>query len=101
MARRLAAAHVDVVSVKRDVERAERDIAARELRDQAAQALRQRNAARLNADERDAVEVMVLLDDLVRDPDDRAAKRLSVQQNLRALELRRQKRLLSGLTGPS
>ena len=51
--RRLAPAHLDVVAVEGDVDRAERDLAAAELGDQAPQALRERDAARVDADERD------------------------------------------------
>src|SRR5829696_2763996 len=43
--RRLAGANLDVVPVEGDVERAELDVGARELLDQAPQAVRQRDAA--------------------------------------------------------
>ena len=56
--RRLAAAHVDVVAVEGDVELAERDLGRRSSSlDPAAQPLRERHAARVDADERDACEV--------------------------------------------
>ena len=51
---RLAAAHVDVVAVEGDVERPEVDLDAAELLDQPAEAVRERDAARVDADERDA-----------------------------------------------
>ena len=51
--RRLAAAHVDVVAVEGDVERPEVDLDAAELLDQPAEAVRERDAARVDADERD------------------------------------------------
>ena len=59
MQRRLAAAHLDVVAVEGDVDGAEAELDAGELRDQAPQALRERHAARVDADEGDAVEVGV------------------------------------------
>ena len=68
---RLAAAHVHVVAVEGDVELAERELLAGALGDQPAQALRERHAALVDADERDLVEVVVPLDDLVRDPRER------------------------------
>jgi hypothetical protein len=77
---RRAVAHVDVVAVERDVQRAEGDLAARELLDQAADALRDGNAPRVDPDEGRALEVGVALDDLVCDAGDRAPKRFSVQQ---------------------
>ena len=52
-ARRLAGAHVHVVAVEGDVELAERELLAGALLDQAPQALRDRDAARVDADERD------------------------------------------------
>ena len=52
-ARRLAGAHVDVVAVKGDVELAERERLAGALLDQPAQPLRERDAARVDADERE------------------------------------------------
>ena len=51
---RLARAHVDVVAVEGDVELAERDLGALELADPAAQALRERDAAGVDANEGDA-----------------------------------------------
>ena len=54
--RRLAAAHEDVVAVEGDVELAEVELDAGALGDQAAQPLRERDAARVDADERDGLE---------------------------------------------
>ena len=67
-ARRLAAADVHVVAVEGDVELAEVELELGALLDQAAQAMGERHAARVDPDERDGVEVLVALDDLVRDP---------------------------------
>src|SRR5215213_3951912 len=64
----LAAADLDVVAVERDVERAVRDVRTGAFCDQPAQALRDRHASRLDADERHALELRIRLDDLVRDP---------------------------------
>src|ERR687895_129762 len=80
--RRLSPAHVDVVAVEGDVDAAGLDLAAAELLDQTAQALRQRHAARVDADERDRVEIGVPLDDLVRDPRQGAPDRFGIEQDL-------------------
>ena len=80
-ARRLAVADVDVVAVEGDVELAEVELEAGALGDQAAEPLGERHAARVDADERDGVEVVVALDDLVRDPRERALDRLAVEQD--------------------
>ena len=63
-----------------DVERAEVDLDAAELLDQPAEALRERDAARVDADERDRVEVGVRLDDLVGDAVKGALERVCVEQ---------------------
>ena len=76
--RRLAAAHLDVVAVEGDVDGAEVDLDAAELLDQPAQPLRERDAARVDADERDRVEVGVRLDDLVGDAVKGALQRVCV-----------------------
>jgi hypothetical protein len=101
MERRAAPAHVDVVAVERDVERPDRDLLPRELLDEAAEPVRERNAARVDADEGGAVEIRVPLDDLVGDAGDRPAEGLSVEHELLRLCRRSHQRLLSGLTGPS
>jgi hypothetical protein len=73
---------VDVVAVKGDVELAERDLRPAQLLDPRAQALRERHAARVDADQRDALEVGVALDDLVGDPRQRFGDRLGVEEDL-------------------
>ena len=78
------------------------DLDAAALLDQAAQALGERDAARVDADERDRVEVGVALDDLVRDPRERAPRaprRRGGPARSRA-RVQRSIRLLSGLAGP-
>jgi hypothetical protein len=74
---------VDVVAVERDVQLAERDLGARQLGDAAAQALGDRDAARVDADEGDALELGIPLDDLVRDPRQRPVDRLGIEDSLR------------------
>ena len=79
-ARRLPAADVHVVAVEGDVELAEVELEAGALLDQAPQAMGERHAARVDADERDGVELLVALDDLVRDPRECARDRVAVEQ---------------------
>ena len=74
-------AHVHVVAVKGDVELAEVELLAGALLDEPPEALGDRDAARVDADQGDAVEVDVPLDDLVRDPGQRALDRVLVQQD--------------------
>src|SRR5262245_32493278 len=88
--RRLAPAHADVVAVEGDVDGAELDVLARQLRDQVTQALGERDAARVDADEGDALEVGVAFDDLVRDAREAALDRLAVQQDFLVVDVRRQ-----------
>jgi hypothetical protein len=88
VAGRLARADVHVVSVEGDVELAERDLGAAHFADAPAQPLGQRDAARVDADERDALEIRVALDDLVRDPRQRALDVLGVENGLRFRGLR-------------
>src|SRR5439155_21110562 len=98
--RRLAAAYPHVVPVEGDVDLPERELAAAALLDQPADALRERDASAVDADERDPVEVVVLLDDLVRDAGERPVDRLGIQQDLPSLTgRRRHSQLLSGLAG--
>jgi len=52
------------------------------LLDQPCQALRQRDAARLDSDERDFVEIRVRFDDLVGDAGERPRQRIGVEQDL-------------------
>ena len=113
MARRLAAADGDVVAVEGDVDGAEQRRPAGALLDQSREALRERDAARLDPDERDLVEVGVGLDHLVRDARERPRERVGVEEDLpRSLHRTHGTtgiggtracvviRLLSGLTGP-
>src|SRR5438105_1554357 len=79
---RLAPANPDVVAVERDVDGPERDLLLAPLRDQPAQAVGERPTARLDADERDLVEIRVPLDDLVGDPRGRPVERDLVQEHL-------------------
>ena len=58
------------------------DLDAAPLRDQAPQPLCERHAARVDADEGDVVERLVLLDDLVSDPGERALDRVGVEEDL-------------------
>jgi hypothetical protein len=73
---------VHVVAVKGDVELPERDLGSRELGDAPAQPLGERRPARVDADQRDTREVGVSLDDLVRDPRQRLADRVGVENGL-------------------
>jgi hypothetical protein len=82
VAGRLAGADVDVVAVEGDVELAERDVRARELGDPAAEPLRERDAAGVDADEGDPVELRIALDDLVRDPRQRALDGVGIEDSL-------------------
>ena len=84
-----------------DVERPERDLLAGESLDLAPEALRKGNPAGVDPDEGRALEVGVPLDELVRDADDRAPERLSVEQDPFRLFRRSHVQLLSGLAGPS
>ena len=61
-----------IVAVKADVEHARIHRMLLDLRDQRAQPLGQRNAAALDADQPDVVAAIVLFDDLVRQPHQRA-----------------------------
>ena len=83
MAGRLAGADVDVVAVEGDVELTEGDLGARELGDPPAQALGDRDATRVDPDQRDVLELGVALDDLVRDPRQRALDRLGIENGFR------------------
>jgi hypothetical protein len=109
MARCLSRPDVDVVAVEGDVELPECDLGARDLDDPPAEPLRERHAARVDADERHTPEVGVSLDDLVGDPGQGALDRLGIENDFRFKGVRGQpalralltRRLLSGLTGPS
>jgi hypothetical protein len=70
---------MDVVAMERDVELAESDLGARKLGDPPPQPLRERHAARVDADEGDLAEVGIALDDFVRDPRQRLGDRLGIE----------------------
>src|SRR5437660_261606 len=72
------------------VDRAERGGVAGPLLDKPPQSLCERDTPRLDADQRDACEVRIGLDDLVRDPRERPAKRFRVHQDLVRGSRRRQ-----------
>ena len=80
---RLLGARGDIVAVESDVDRAQRHLLPAPLLDQRRQALGERDAARVDADECEPAEVVVSLDDLVRDTGERAAESLGVEQGFR------------------
>ncbi len=84
---RLTAAHVDVVAVERDVDGAEGNLDAAELLDRSPEPLRERHTARVDTDERDPVQIGVPLDDLVRDPRQRARERVRVEDDARGRDV--------------
>ena len=106
--RSLAAADAHVVAVEGDVDGAELGRLAGALLDQAREPLRDRDAARLDPDERDLAEIGIRLDDLVRDPRERSRERVGVEEELPGFRLSAGNRgrdmivmrLLSGLAGP-
>jgi hypothetical protein len=100
MAWRLAPANEHVVTVKRDVDRTERDLGSSKIGDVASQPLRKGNATRVNSDEGRPREVLVSLHDLVSDAGDRPIQGLGIQEDLARFDLRSHQRLLSGLSGP-
>jgi hypothetical protein len=63
--------------------------------------LRERYAAGLDADKRDAGKVAVALDDLVSDAGDRPIERHRIEEDTPCIDMRSHKQLLSGLSGPS
>jgi hypothetical protein len=96
--RRFAGADVNVVAVEGDVELAEGDLGAAQLLDPPAQPLRERDAARVDADESDLGEVGVALDDLVRDPRQRLRDRLGIEDGRTCRGVRAQGALRALLT---
>jgi hypothetical protein len=92
--RRLGAA-TEIVAVERDVELAERDLGLEQVPQQPAQAPGEHRAAAVDPDDRHAIVVGVLLDDLVSDPHERAADVVAVEDDLVGCH-----RLLPGLAGP-
>jgi hypothetical protein len=101
VARSLAVSDHHIVAVKGDVDSSQRDFDPTEVGDVAAEALRERDAARMDTDERSALEVTVPFDDLVSDPGERPVQGLGIQEDLARFDLRSHQRLLSGLTGPA
>ncbi len=86
-----------------DVDRAELDLLPAPLLDQRREPLGERDAARVDADQGDAAEVVVALDDLVRDPREGALEALGVEQCLdreAVGDVRVHSHFLSGLSGP-
>jgi hypothetical protein len=92
---------VQVVSVERDVERPERNLAVCEVGDPPPEPLRKRHAPGMDPDEGDAGEIGIALDDLVSDPAQRPVERFCLEQKLCRLFGGSHECLLSGLTGPS
>jgi hypothetical protein len=95
---RLARADVDVVAVEGDVELAEGDLRVGELGDAPPEPLGNRDAAGVDADEGDALELGIALDDLVCDPCQRALDRLGIENGLGLRGLRAQSALRVLLT---
>jgi hypothetical protein len=89
---------VDVVAVEGDVELPEDDLGAAQLFDPPAQALRQRDAARVDTDEGDLGEIGIALGDLVRDARDRLRDRLGIEDGRRCRGVRAQSALRAMLT---
>ena len=77
---RLAA--LDVVAVEGDVEVAERNVRAGELTDQRMQAAADDGTARVDPDQRGPIRLLVLLDDLVGDPDQRPPEIVVIEHDL-------------------
>jgi hypothetical protein len=82
MERRLAATNLYVVAVEGDVDNSEGDRLTGALGDEPAQALGNRNAAAVNAYEREALEIVGLLDQLVSDTREGALDRLGIENGL-------------------
>ena len=80
--RRLAAADGDVVAVEGDVDGAERGLDSGALGDQAREPPRKRDAAGLDPDEREVVELRVALDDLVGDSRKGSPQPIGVEEAL-------------------
>ena len=82
MERRLAAPHLHVVAVEGDIDNPKINDVTGALGNERAQSLGDRGAAGLNAYEREALEIVGLLDQLMRDARDRAIDRLGVENDL-------------------
>ena len=78
--RRVAVPDEHVVAVEGDVERADRRLDAAALGHEPAQALGERHAARVDADEHERARVVVSLDQLVCEARQRAGDRVGVEQ---------------------
>ena len=87
-------AGAQVVAVEGDVDVAERDLVLEQVAHEAVQAVGEVGAAAVDADEGDRA-ARVLLHDLVRDPDERPAHVVLVEDDLLLLHMD-----LPGLTGP-
>ena len=103
MERRPAAADEHVVAVERDVDRPDVDLDARALLDERPQAVGERHAAGVDADERERVEIGVALDQLVSDSGERPLDCRGVEQESwphRGRSAASSSLLLSGLAVP-
>ena len=89
--------------MERDIHGAEQGLEAAPLGDEVAQPARKRDAARVDADEREARDVVVPLDQLVRESRERARQGVRIE-NLAPRRGRGRavlhRSLLSGLAGP-
>ncbi len=83
--RRLPAPHEHVVAVERDVDGAERRLDLAALGDERLQPPCERNAAGMDPDEREALEIAGALDHLVREPGEGAPERFVVEDLARIL----------------
>ena len=81
LAGRTAGATSHVVSMEGDVDRPELELDPAPLRDERAEPAGERDTTRVDADEHDLVEVVVVLDDLVCDPRERACDAFAVEQH--------------------
>ena len=91
--------------MERDVDRADRRLDAAPLGDERAQPVRERDAARVDPDEGEPPEVVVALDQLVRQPRERPRQGVCVEDLARRARARVSRwaslLLLPGLAGPA
>jgi hypothetical protein len=87
-----------IVAVERDVDVAERHLGPGELADERVQAAGEDRTAGVDADQSDGVRPRVLLDDLVRDPHQRAAYLVAIEHD--PLRVGCHHAPLPGLAGP-
>ena len=73
---------LDVVAIEGDVEIAEGHVGAGELADQGMQAATDHRSARVDADQRQPIRLLVLLDDLVGDTDQRPPQIVVIEHDL-------------------